>query len=116
MYKNKKIIAIIPARGGSKRLPRKNVLSLAGKPLISYSIEHSLASKLVDRTIVSSDDNEIIEISKRYGAEVIKRPKEYAGDISPPTEAYKHVIDTLKSKEGFKRVDDYVDTYFLLIF
>lgn len=71
-------IAIIPARGGSKRIPRKNIKEFCGKPLIAYSIEVALASKLFERVIVSTDDQEIAEIAKRYGAEVpFLRPKPY---------------------------------------
>ncbi len=65
MYKNKTFLAIIPARGGSKRLPRKNVLDLSGKPLIAWSIESGLKSKYIDKVIVTSDDDEILSISKR---------------------------------------------------
>ena len=76
MYKNKTFLAIIPARGGSKRLPRKNVLDLNGKPLIAYSIEAGLNSKYIDKVIVTSDDEEILIISKVYGANTIQRPDE----------------------------------------
>lgn len=69
MYKNKTFLAIIPARGGSKRLPRKNVLDLCGKPLITWSIEAGLNSKYIDKVVVSSDDDEILEISRKFGAE-----------------------------------------------
>ncbi len=102
MYKNKKILAIIPARGGSKRLPEKNIKLLAGKPLISYTIETSLNSKLIDKTIVSTDDKEITEVSKNYGAEIIKRPKELAKDTSITIDAIKHTLDVLKEKENYQ--------------
>jgi len=98
MYKNKKIISIIPARGGSKRLPRKNILPLAGKPVIAYSIEQSLNSKYIDRTIVSTEDKEIAEISKKYGAEVIERPKELATDEATTLVVLQHVLSVLKEK------------------
>ncbi|MDQ7085352.1 MAG: 2-C-methyl-D-erythritol 4-phosphate cytidylyltransferase [Sulfurovum sp.] len=75
MYKDKTFLAIIPARGGSKRLPRKNVLDLNGKPLIAWSIEAGLKSKYIDKVIVSSDDNEILTIAKEYGAEPYKDPR-----------------------------------------
>ena len=69
-------IAIIPARGGSKRLPRKNIKEFNGKPLIAWSITVALKSKIFDKVIVSTDDEEIAEIAKRYGAEVpFIRPK-----------------------------------------
>ena len=64
----KKVIALIPARGGSKSLPRKNILPLNGKPLIAYSIETALKSKFIERTIVSTDDQEIKNIALKYGA------------------------------------------------
>ena len=64
MYKRKKIVALIPARGGSKRLKRKNILPLLGKPLIAWSIEHALESEYIDEVFVSSEDEEILEISQ----------------------------------------------------
>ena len=70
---NKTFLAIIPARGGSKRLPRKNLLDLCGKPLIAWSIEAALKSKYISKVIVSSDDEEILNIAKEYKADFIKR-------------------------------------------
>ena len=96
MYKNKTFLAIIPARGGSKRLPRKNVLNLAGKPLIAWSIEAGLKSNYIDKLIVSSDDDEILEISKKYGAQTIKRPNELASDTATTFVALKHTIDNIE--------------------
>lgn len=96
MYKNKTFLAIIPARGGSKRLPRKNVLDLCGKPLIAHTIETGLKSKYIDKVIVSSDDNEILEISKKFGAETIKRPDELASDTATTFDAIKHTIDNIE--------------------
>lgn len=93
MYKNKTFLAIIPARGGSKRLPRKNVLDLCGKPLIAYTIEAGLKSDYIDKVTVSSDDEEILEISKKFGAETVKRPDELASDIATTFDAIKHTID-----------------------
>ena len=92
MYKKKSFLAIIPARGGSKRLPRKNILNLNEKPLISYSIDAGLKSKYIDKVVVSSDDNEILDISKKYGADVIKRPEHLASDTSPSFDAIEHAI------------------------
>ena len=63
-------IAIIPARGGSKRIPRKNITRFCGKPIIAYSIEAAINSKLIDRVIVSTDDHEIANVAKEYGAEI----------------------------------------------
>ena len=67
MRKNLKIIAIIPARGGSKSIPKKNIKDFCGKPLIAHTIELALKSKMIDRVIVSSDNHEIIEIALEYG-------------------------------------------------
>ena len=93
MYIDKTFLAIIPARGGSKRLPRKNVLDLNGKPLIAYSIEAGLNSKYIDKVIVTSDDEEILEISRKYGTDTIQRPDELASDTSTTFDAIKHTID-----------------------
>jgi len=96
MYKDKTFLAIIPARGGSKRLPRKNILNLCGKPLISYSIEAGLKSKYIDKVVVSSDDDEILEIAQKFGAKTIKRPPDLANDTSTTFDAIKHTIDNLE--------------------
>ena len=74
------ILAIIPARGGSKGIKRKNVKLLKGKPLVAYSIEAGLSSKYVTRTVVSTEDSEIKEVSLNFGAEVVDRPNELAQD------------------------------------
>ena len=95
----KKIIALIPARGGSKSLPRKNILTLNGKPLISYSIETALESKFIERVIVSTDDEEIKKIAIKYGAEVpFMRPKNISDDKTTDLPVFEHCIDTLKDK------------------
>ncbi len=83
MYKDKTILAVIPARGGSKGIPRKNIRLLAGKPLIAYSIKSALDSKYVDDVVVSSDDPEIIEIAKIFGSNVLERPSHLAEDDTP---------------------------------
>jgi len=92
MYKNKTFLTIILARGGSKRLPRKNVLELNGKPLIAYSIEAGLKSKYIDKVIVTSDDEEILNISRKFGSNSIKRPKELATDEATTVNVIKHVL------------------------
>lgn len=97
-----KIVSIIPARGGSKGLPGKNIIELAGKPLISWTIEASLKSKYITKTIVSSDDNNILEISIKFGVETIKRPNELALDTTPSEPVIEHV---LKSIENFEQYD-----------
>ena len=92
-----KCIAIIPARGGSKRIPRKNIKLFHGKPLISYSIDVALKSKLFDKVIVSTDDEEIANISKEYGAEVpFIRPKELSDDFTGTGAVVSHVLEVLK--------------------
>jgi CMP-N-acetylneuraminic acid synthetase len=91
----KKVLAIIPARGGSKGLPRKNILDLAGKPLIAWTIEASLNSKYITKTIVSSDDDEILRISKSYGAEILKRPDEFATDSASSELVVNHAIKSI---------------------
>lgn len=93
MYKRKTFLAIIPARGGSKRLPRKNVLKLAGKPLLAWSIDAALKSKYIDKVVVTSDDREILDISEKFGAEIIIRPDELASDTATSFDAIKHVVE-----------------------
>lgn len=77
------ILGITPARGGSKEVPRKNIKKCAGKPLIEWTIESALKSKLLDRYIVSTDDKEIADISEQAGAEILQRPEELAKDDTP---------------------------------
>lgn len=95
----KNFLAIIPARGGSKRLPQKNMLDLAGKPLLVWSIKAGLNSKYIDKVIVTSDDEKILSISKQFGAETIKRPEALANDTATTFEAIKHTIENLKRYE-----------------
>lgn len=86
-------IAIIPARGGSKRIPRKNVKSFAGKPMIAYSIETAHQSGLFDRILVSTDDAEIGEIARQYGGEApFVRPAEFSGDYCSSIDVIKHAL------------------------
>jgi len=95
----KEAIAIIPARGGSKRIPRKNIRDFHGKPLISYSIEAAIKSDLFDKVIVSTDDEEIACIAKQYGASVpFIRPKEISDDFSSTKDVVNHLLEYLKSK------------------
>ncbi|MDZ7831118.1 MAG: acylneuraminate cytidylyltransferase [Desulfobacterales bacterium] len=95
------ILAIIPARGGSKGIPRKNIQSLAGKPLIAHSIEAAKLSQLVDRTIVSTDDPEIEEISQKYGADVIRRPADISGGAAKSEDALLHALRHLGDTESY---------------
>ena len=101
MYKNNTFLAIIPARGGSKRLPRKNVLDLNGKPLIAWSIEAGLKSKYLDEVSVSTDYESIANISKEYGANVpFLRPENLASDTATSFDAVKYSIDYYKNELG----------------
>jgi CMP-N-acetylneuraminic acid synthetase len=94
-----KTLGIIPARGGSKGLPRKNILPLCGRPLVAWTIEQGAASKRLTRCIVSSDSEEIIRVAKEWGGDVpFVRPAEYARDDSPTAEAIVHALDYLKER------------------
>ena len=101
MYKDKTYLAIIPARGGSKRLPNKNILDLAGKPLIAYAIEAAKKSKYIDEIIVSSDSDEILEIVKEYNIKTIKRPDYLASDTAKTIDVIKHVIEIMNKKYDY---------------
>lgn len=90
-------VAIIPARGGSKRIPGKNIKDFYGKPLIAYSIEKALKSNLFEKVIVSTDDEEIARVAKKYGAEVpFLRPKELSDDFTGTGAVVNHAISFLK--------------------
>jgi N-acylneuraminate cytidylyltransferase len=97
-----KTIAVIPARGGSKGIPGKNIKNIAGQPLIAYSIKAALEAKCVDRVIVSTDDQAIADIAEANGAEVISRPTEISGDLASSESALLHVLQVLNEKEGFQ--------------
>jgi N-acylneuraminate cytidylyltransferase len=88
------ILAVIPARGGSKGIPRKNLRPIAGKPLVVWSIEAAQRSKRLDRFVVSTEDAEIAEVSQRAGAEVLWRPKELATDAARTSELLQHIART----------------------
>lgn len=90
------ILGLIPARGGSKGIPRKNLRPIAGKPLIVWSIEAAKRSKKLDRFVVSTEDKEIAEVSEKAGAEVLWRPKELATDEATTAALLKHVAMTEK--------------------
>ena len=103
------VVGFIFARGGSKGVPRKNIRPLAGKPLIAYAIEIGIRSERIDRVIVSTDDLEIAEISRRFGAEVpFLRPLELAQDDTPEWLAWKHAIKEVEKEEGSPRMDIFV--------
>src|SRR3954470_430948 len=86
-------IAIIPARGGSKRLPRKNLVRIAGLPLVAHSIRHAARAVSVAETYVSTDDEEIAQVARDHGAEIVLRPAELAGDEATSESALLHVLD-----------------------
>jgi N-acylneuraminate cytidylyltransferase len=97
------VLALIPARGGSKGIPRKNVLVLDGKPLIAYSIEHARASRRISRVLVSTDDEEIARVARDWGAEVpFIRPDDLATDLSPDIDVFRHALDWLADREGYR--------------
>jgi len=99
---NMKIMVIIPARGGSKGIPDKNIVSLGGRPLISYVIEAAKRSGYINRIIVSTDSDSIAEVSRQYGAETpFMRPSEFAQDDSPVMPALYHAVEWLDKNEGY---------------
>lgn len=101
MKVEKDILCIIPARGGSKGIPNKNILLLAGKPLVAYAIEAALQSSSVTRTVVSTDDVRIAAVAKAYGAEVVMRPQEISGDTASSESALLHVLEQFKKDEQY---------------
>ena len=101
MDRHSECVAIIPARGGSKGVPRKNVRLLAGKPLIAHTIEQARLSERVERVIVSTDDAEIVEVAQQWGAEVVRRPAEISGDSASSEAALSHALEDLKDREAY---------------
>lgn len=107
MYQNKTFLAIIPARGGSKGLPGKNIRELCSKPLIGWSIEAGLNSLYIDEVIVTTDNEKIAEISIRYGASVpFLRPNDLASDTATTFDAIKHTIEYYENK--LHKIYDYI--------
>lgn len=103
MIKKDNVVAIIVARGGSKSIPRKNVLPLKGKPLIAWPIELACSVPRIDRVVVSTDDEEIAAVAKKYGAEVpFLRPAELAQDQIPTLPVLQHCVRFLKDKENYQ--------------
>jgi N-acylneuraminate cytidylyltransferase len=92
------IIAIIPARGGSKGIPKKNIINFCGKPLIAWTIEQCIKAKDVNDVWVSSDDDDILDVAKQYGAKTIKRPQDISGDTATSESTWLHAIDVLQQK------------------
>ncbi|NOR45864.1 MAG: acylneuraminate cytidylyltransferase family protein [Candidatus Delongbacteria bacterium] len=97
----KRILSIIPARGGSRGILRKNIATVGNKPLISWTIEASLGSNYITETIVSSDDIEILDIAKSCGSKVLKRPLEISGDDAPSSSVIIHIINELTEQNIF---------------
>lgn len=103
MTKKAEILGLIPARGGSKGLPGKNVLSLEGTPLIAHSIKSALASQYLSRVIVATDSDEIAAVARDYGAETpFKRPAELTTDTSHAFEIYRYTVDWLEQNENYR--------------
>ncbi len=96
------VLAVVPARGGSKGIKRKNLVDFVGKPLVAYSIEHALACSSITRTIVSTDDEEIARVSGALGAEVpFMRPRELAEDHVLDLPVFIHALEFLAKKENY---------------
>ncbi len=102
MYNDFPVLALIPARGGSKGIPKKNIKLLGGKPLIAWSIDAAKKSRFIDRIIVSTDNEEIAELAKKIGAEVpFLRPAEIAQDLTPDTPVFEHCLKWLEEHDHF---------------
>ncbi len=95
MINSKRVLAVVTARGGSKGLPRKNILPLGGKPLIAWTLEAARDALYVDRTVVSTDDDEIAAVAAALGAEIIRRPSDLAVDAAPVEPAVLHALDSV---------------------
>ena len=110
---NNKVLAVILARGGSKAIPKKNIADINGHPLIAYTIVEALKSKKITDIVVSSDDDEIIEISKSYGADVpFKRPSELSQDKSKPVECNLHATKFMESKKSMTLLKMTIQKYY----
>lgn len=96
------VLAVIPARGGSKSIPCKNIEPIAGKALLAYSIEQAQQTPSITRVVVSTDDADIADVARKWGAEVIWRPAEISGDIATSESALLHALDHLRDTEGYE--------------
>ncbi len=97
------VLTLIPARGGSKSIPRKNIRPFAGHPLIAYSIAAGLCAETVTRVIVSTDDDEIAAVARHYGAETpFLRPDEYSQDNTPDLPVFQHALNWLEEHDGYR--------------
>jgi YrbI family 3-deoxy-D-manno-octulosonate 8-phosphate phosphatase len=97
-----KVLAVIPARGGSRGIPRKNLKPLGGDPLIVHTIQHAQAATSIDRVVVSTDDDEIESVARAYGATVVRRPDELSGDTASSESALLHALDRLRDEESYE--------------
>lgn len=102
MTSTAQVLAVIPARGGSKGIPGKNLVQIAGKPLIGYTIEHALATPRVTRVVVSTDSDKIVATALEYGAEVVHRPAAISGDDASSESALLHCLDSLRAEERYE--------------
>jgi len=93
-----KYLGLIPARGGSTRVHRKNIRSVLGKPLIYWSIKAAQESKLIEHFVVSTDDTEIAQVAKSFGSEVLDRPKDLGESLVPLTPVFKHAVETIPAE------------------
>lgn len=97
------VLAIIPARGGSKGIPRKNLVDLRGRPLLAYSIAQALEARSIHRVVVSTEDEEIAEVARRYGADIpFMRPRALAEDHVLDLPVFEHVLEELAETEGYR--------------
>jgi len=101
MINGRTVLGLIPARGGSKRLPKKNIKMIANKPLLLWTLEAGKQSKFIDRLIVTSDDEQILKISAEHGAEIVQRPVELSEDHTSTFDAIKHTIEKIEEKYDF---------------
>lgn len=99
--RNPNAVAVIPARGGSKGIPKKNILTIGGRPLIAHTILAAKAARTIGRVVVSTDDAEIGRVASEWGAEVVWRPTEISGDFASSEAALLHSLDHLRQSEGF---------------
>ncbi len=102
MSENRRILALIPARGGSRGIPRKNLVHLAGKPLLAHTLEQARATPAISRIAVSTDDEDIARCARAGGAEVVWRPAELASDTASSEDALLHALDTLSESAGYE--------------
>ena len=98
MIADERVVAAVPARGGSTGVPRKNVRELGGKPLVAWPIDVAHGTEYVDRTVVTTDDDEIAATAREYGAEVVDRPPELATDDALVIDAMRHLVDELRAE------------------